>query len=178
MDHTAPTTTTRHDTPIGTLTLAATELGLVSSSFTVPTKISTRLSTLTGTDSPAARTWLNQTRTELDEYFAGDRQTFTVPLDLRLAGTFDRSVLAALTKVPHGTTTTYGRLGASIGLPREDIRKVGQALSRNPILIVIPCHRVIGADGALTGYAAGLPAKRRLLDLESTQPQLDLDLSA
>jgi methylated-DNA-[protein]-cysteine S-methyltransferase len=178
MDHTAPATTVHHETPIGTLTLAATELGLVSSSFTIPNKISTRLSALTGTDSPAAQAWLNRTRTELDQYFAGDLRTFTVPLDLRLAGSFDRSVLTALTNVPHGTTTSYGRLGAALGLPREDIRKVGQALSRNPILIVIPCHRVIGADGTLTGYAAGLPAKRRLLDLEGNQHQLNLNLSA
>ncbi|HEX4701839.1 MAG TPA: methylated-DNA--[protein]-cysteine S-methyltransferase [Pseudonocardiaceae bacterium] len=185
MEHTAPalprpTTTIRHDTPIGTLTLAATELGLVSSSFTPPDKISTRLSirAITGTDSPAAQTWLDQTRTELDQYFAGNLRAFTVPVDLQLAGTLDRSLLAVLAQVPYGATTSYGRLGARLGLPPEDIRKVGQAMARNPVLILLPCHRVLGADGTLVGYAAGLPAKRRLLDLESNQSQLDLNLTA
>lgn len=164
-------TAIRHGTPIGTLTLAATEQGLATCSFAPPDQIRGH------PVSPAAQTWLDQARTELDRYFAGTLQSFTVPLDLHLAGRFNQSVLSGLAQVAYGTTTTYGRLTTALNRPPTDARKVGAALGRNPIVIILPCHRVVGADNALIGYAGGLPAKRRLLDLESGVPQLDLDLN-
>ncbi len=179
METISPLHTTTHHTPIGDLTLAATENGLVSSSFAGPDQVRRRLRqhAVPATDSPPAVAWLDQARTELDSYFDGKLRTFTVPVDLTLAGDFDRSVLTALIKVDYGSTTTYGRLAGELGLPREDIRKVGAALARNPVLVAVPCHRVVGFDGALVGFAGGLPAKRWLLDLESDQPQLSLDLT-
>lgn len=167
-----------HTTPAGLMTLAATDIGLVSCSFEDPGTISARLSEhdVPNTTSPRALDHLKLARSELDCYWTTDLRQFTVPIDLRLAGTFDRVVLAALGSVDYGTTMSYGQLAARMGLPPVDSRKVGQALGRNPVLIVVPCHRVVGADGALVGYAGGLPNKRRLLDLESEVPRLDLDL--
>lgn len=177
---TQSTATITHHTPIGDLTLAATERGLVSSSFASPNQIQRRLTqrAVPSCGSPPAQTWLDRARAELDSYFAGTLRAFTVPVDLSLAGEFDKSVLSALSRVGYGSTTTYGRLTAELGLPREDTRKVGAALARNPVPVVVPCHRVIGADGNLVGFAGGLPAKRWLLDLETDQPQLALDLTA
>jgi methylated-DNA-[protein]-cysteine S-methyltransferase len=101
---------------------------------------------------------------QLDEYFAGRRRSFDLQLDL--SGTpFQRLVWNALRQVAYGATTTYGELAAALGRPGA-ARAVGAANARNPISIVVPCHRVIGANGALTGYGGGLDTKRRLLDLE------------
>ena len=152
-------------TPIGTLTLAATEVGIVSCSFTAPTEEMD----LSGTE---AAEWRVRAARELDAYFAGELREFTVPVDLRLASEFDRRVLGGLAEVGYGSTTSYGRLGAALGLPAEAVRGVGAALGRNPVWIIVPCHRVVAADGALTGYAGGLTAKRTLLDLESDVPRL------
>jgi len=154
--------------------LAATEQGLAICSFAPP---DARLAHLPDTDTSAAQAWLDQARTELDQYFAGTRQSFTVPLDLRLAGKFDRSVLSALEPVTYGTTTTYGSLTRALNRPATDARKVGAALARNPVVIIVPCHRVVGTNNTLTGYAGGLPAKRQLLDLEGSDPQLTLNLT-
>jgi methylated-DNA-[protein]-cysteine S-methyltransferase len=166
--------TVTHTTSIGDLTLAATSQGVVTISGAPSTTVKARLAArnVQDTDSPAAQAWLDRTRTELDQYFAGTRRSFTVPTDMRLAGQFDRTTLAALNNIPYGTTASYGQLAALLGLPREDIRKVGQAMARNPVLIIVPCHRIVGADGTLTGYAGGLPAKRHLLDLENDQQSL------
>ncbi|NGO69827.1 methylated-DNA--[protein]-cysteine S-methyltransferase [Streptomyces sp. SB3404] len=104
-------------------------------------------------------------RVQLDAYFAGDLKDFALPLAAR--GTdFRERVWAALDSIPFGATTTYGELAARIGAPRAAVRAVGAAVGANPLLIVRPCHRVIGADGSLTGYAGGLDRKRRLLALE------------
>ncbi len=103
-------------------------------------------------------------RRQLEEYFAGRRQEFDLPW--RMAGTsFQQLVWDALVRIPFGTTITYAQLAARIGRPGA-ARAVGHANSRNPISIIVPCHRVIGADGALAGYAGGLEKKRWLLDLE------------
>jgi len=100
-------------------------------------------------------------REQLAAYFAGERTAFDLPL--RLDGSaFERRVWAALREIPHGTTTTYGELADRIGEPGK-ARAVGWANSRNPVAIVVPCHRVVGARGALTGYAGGLDRKRALL---------------
>jgi methylated-DNA-[protein]-cysteine S-methyltransferase len=152
-------------TPIGTLTVAATDTGIVSCSFTAPTGDVDLSGDLAGR-------WRDQAAHELDAYFAGELREFTVPVDLRLASEFDRKVLDGLADVGYGNTTSYGRLGATLGLPAEAVRGVGAALGRNPVWIIVPCHRVVAADGALTGYAGGLAAKRTLLDRESDVPRL------
>lgn len=101
---------------------------------------------------------------QLREYFAGERQTFDLPLDA--TGTpFQRSVLAALRAIPYGETRSYSDIAAAIGRPKA-VRAVGAANARNPLPIVVPCHRVVGKDGTLTGFGGGLPAKRHLLALE------------
>jgi methylated-DNA-[protein]-cysteine S-methyltransferase len=101
---------------------------------------------------------------QLAEYFAGARTGFDIPLRPRGAA-FDQRVWDALREIPHGTTVTYGELAASIGSPGQ-ARAVGAANARNPISIVVPCHRVLGADGKLVGYGGGLDRKRALLALE------------
>ena len=110
---------------------------------------------------------------QLDEYFAGDRREFDVALDPDGGSDFERRVWEALSEIPYGETESYGELAARIDHPGH-ARAVGAANGRNPIAIVIPCHRVIGANGQLTGYAGGLERKRLLLDLEAPISQLDL----
>ena len=101
---------------------------------------------------------------ELEEYFAGERRDFTFPLDLR--GTdFQRSCWRALLAIPYGETRSYGDIARAVGKPNA-FRAVGMANNRNPIAIVVPCHRVIASDGTLCGYGGGLDVKRRLLELE------------
>jgi methylated-DNA-[protein]-cysteine S-methyltransferase len=107
---------------------------------------------------------LREAAEQLREYFAGDRRAFD--LALRPAGTpFQREVWTALLDVPYGETASYGELAARIGRPAA-VRAVGLANGRNPISIVVPCHRIVGSDGSLTGYGGGIERKRRLLDLE------------
>ena len=115
---------------------------------------------------------LGCTRRQLDEYFAAQRREFDLPLDPR--GTdFQRRVWKRLLDIPYGETTTYGRLATDLGDAKAS-RAVGLANGSNPIPIVIPCHRVIGADGSLTGFGGGLTIKQQLLDLERShrQPRL------
>ena len=108
---------------------------------------------------------LEQAKQQLAEYFAGRRQVFDLPL--RVQGTpFQQRVWAALREIPYGQTRSYKQIAEQIGSPNAS-RAVGMANNRNPIAILIPCHRVIGADGSLTGYAGGLAAKERLLALEA-----------
>lgn len=105
---------------------------------------------------------------QLDEFFAGDRMAFDLPF--RMVGTdFQRSVWNELLRIPYGETATYAEIAASIGKPTA-VRAVGAANGRNPLSIVVPCHRVVGSDGSLTGYAGGIERKQWLLDLESTLP--------
>jgi methylated-DNA-[protein]-cysteine S-methyltransferase len=108
--------------------------------------------------------------TQLEEYFSGHRDTFDVSLQMH--GTpFERRVWAALQEIPYGETTSYGELASRIGQP-TGARAVGLANGRNPIAVIVPCHRVIGANGSLTGYGGGLERKRILLELELGQSQL------
>jgi methylated-DNA-[protein]-cysteine S-methyltransferase len=118
-------------------------------------------------DGPAPRGWrrddarFREEARQLAEYFAGERTVFEIPV--RLEGpAFDRRVWDALREIPHGTTTSYGELAARIGAPGR-ARAGGAANARNPVAVVVPCHRVIGANGHLTGYAGGLERKRALL---------------
>ena len=107
---------------------------------------------------------LDEAARQLEEYFAGGREQFALPLAPR--GTdFQRSVWRALAEVPYGTTVSYGELATRVGAPA---RAVGVGLGANPIVIVLPCHRVIGADGGLTGFGGGVARKERLLALEGS----------
>ena len=110
------------------------------------------------------RSALGRVREALEAYFAGELREFRLPLAPR--GTdFQLRVWSALQRIPHGTTISYARLAARVGCPRAP-RAVGRANATNPISIVVPCHRVVGSDGSLTGYAGGLARKRALLELE------------
>ncbi len=147
--------------PIGDLFLAATGRGLCRISYTID-----------GQEEFLARTFgvrvlrapIDEVRRELEEYFDGRRQQFDVALDVRTVG-FQQSVLQELARVPYGQTDTYGQLAAKVGRPAA-ARAVGMVMNRNPIPIVLPCHRILGANGSLTGYAGGLHVKRALLELE------------
>jgi methylated-DNA-[protein]-cysteine S-methyltransferase len=107
---------------------------------------------------------IKKTAGQIDEYLAGKRKRFTIPLDPQ--GTeFQLAVWRELQNIPFGETRSYKNIAAAIGRPKA-VRAVGMANNRNPIVIIVPCHRVIGHDGSLTGYGGGLPLKRRLLELE------------
>jgi methylated-DNA-[protein]-cysteine S-methyltransferase len=108
---------------------------------------------------------LDPVRTQLEEYFAGARTTFEIPLAM-IGNGFELSVWAALQEIPYGETVSYGAIARAIGHPTA-FRAVGLANGRNPVAVIVPCHRVIGADGSLTGYGGGLERKRLLLDLEA-----------
>ena len=150
------------DSPVGTLRLAATDKGLAEISFERPRRGRQR----TGIEN-ARHPVLVETERQLREYFAGRRQAFELTLDL--AGTpFQQSVWNALLTIPFGETRTYGELARQVGRPSA-ARAVGAANGQNPVAIVAPCHRVIGASGDLTGFAGGLDAKARLLRLEGAR---------
>jgi methylated-DNA-[protein]-cysteine S-methyltransferase len=166
--------TTTFASPLGPLHLAASDTGLTR--CTLRTVRPTTRPDDRNSDGQGAPAWLELARRELDAYFAGTLRAFTVPVDLSGVAQPHRRILAALSGVGYGRTTTYGALATELGLAEDGPRTVGGAMARNPVWIVVPCHRVLGAGGALTGYAGGLPAKRRLLDLEAqpTRPQLAL----
>lgn len=109
---------------------------------------------------------LDAVRSRLDAYLAGRERGLDLPVDLALATAFQREVLCLLREVRYGSTTSYGALATALGRPGAS-RAVGAALGANPLCLVLPCHRVVAASGALTGYAGGLAAKRFLLDLEA-----------
>jgi methylated-DNA-[protein]-cysteine S-methyltransferase len=155
------------DSPIGPLLVAASERGVCRISFDpVPEGIVDELARVFGVRVlRAPRREVDHARRELDEYFAGTRQAFSVPLDLRVSAPFAREILERLARVPFGETTTYGNLATAAGRPRA-ARAVGTVMNRNPIPIVLPCHRVVGATGSLVGYAGGLDRKAALLRLE------------
>ena len=109
-------------------------------------------------------------REQLVEYFAGERRSFDLPVARR--GTlFQEDVWEELSRIPFGETRTYGQVAEAIGWPGEAI-EVGSACAANPVLLVVPCHRVVGADGSLKGYAGGIPVKERLLGFEASQKPL------
>ena len=116
-------------------------------------------------DQPAGGQMAQAAAEQLAEYFQQRRQEFTVPVDISTLPPFTRQVLAACATIPGGDTRTYGQLATQVGRPRG-ARAVGQALGRNPVPILIPCHRVISSDGSLGGFGAGMEMKRRLLELE------------
>jgi methylated-DNA-[protein]-cysteine S-methyltransferase len=157
------------DSPIGPLFVAASGQGLAAISFrTDPDEQLDRLARIAGPRVLRSARSVESTRRELDEYFEGDRRVFDLSLDLRGLPSFTLSVLNELARVPYGETTTYGALAARIGHPRA-ARAVGTVMNRNRIPIVLPCHRVVGSSGDLTGYAGGLDVKRTLLELEGAR---------
>jgi methylated-DNA-[protein]-cysteine S-methyltransferase len=111
---------------------------------------------------------LDDAAAQLEQYFARGRRTFELPIVLP-GSEFDRRVLEATARIGYGERSTYGAIAAELGLEAERARDVGGALGRNPLPIVVPCHRVVGADGGLTGYGGGLERKAFLLDLEAPQ---------
>jgi len=155
------------ESPVGDLLLAATRVGLCAISFDPdPDRYLSELSEAFGPRVLEVSEPLEDTVAQLDEYFRGERQDFELPLDLSAVTTFRRQILEELVEVPYGAVTTYATLARDAGRPGA-ARAVGGAMNRNPIPIVLPCHRVIGANGSLTGYAGGLPRKKNLLALES-----------
>jgi methylated-DNA-[protein]-cysteine S-methyltransferase len=160
MTRTSFTAQTRISTPLGPLTLAATTRGLALAWFDGQKHRSETV------DAPvnAQHAHLAQAAREFAEYFAGQRKVFDVPLDPQ--GTdFQEAVWQLLLKVPLGQLSTYGALAEQLGKPSAS-RAVGAAVGRNPIGIIVPCHRIVGRDGSLTGYAGGLHRKEALLQLE------------
>ncbi len=149
------------DTPIGTLLVATTDRGLCQISFD-PDRGLDELSEAAGRRVLRVPRRIDAVRRELDEYFEGRRTEVDLPLDVSRVPEFQRVVLHELALVPYGEVTTYGALAARVGKPRA-ARAVGGAMNRNPIPIVLPCHRVIGASGSLTGYGGGLDRKEWLL---------------
>jgi methylated-DNA-[protein]-cysteine S-methyltransferase len=156
------------DTPLGTLTISATTRGIVRIAFDnedlgnvleeLARKVSPRI-----LNAPAR---LDSARRELDEYFAGRRETFDLPLDWALSSGFRRAVLAATARIPYAGTRTYGQIAAAAGSPKA-YRAAGTALATNPIPIIVPCHRVLPASGAAGSYRGGTARKRQLLQLEA-----------
>lgn len=154
------TSYTEHPSPLGTLLLAATDQGLCGLYFEEHKYFSGPGEWMRSDAHPHLR----QAAKELDEYFAGRRTRFDVPLDLR--GTpFQQSVWEALQSLSFGDTSTYLAIATRIANPKA-VRATGTAIGRNPVSIIVPCHRVLGVSGALSGYAGGLERKRYLLALE------------
>jgi methylated-DNA-[protein]-cysteine S-methyltransferase len=164
------------DTQIGPLLLAVTERGLCRISFDPePDRETETLARMFGVRVLRAPRELDPVRRELEEYFEGRRRDFDLPLDLRGREGFSRDILERLAKVPYGEVTTYKSLAVEAGNPRA-ARAVGTIMNRNPIPIVLPCHRVVGSNGSLVGYGGGLERKRLLLDLEAGMPRLDIHI--
>jgi len=154
--------TATYDSPLGSILLAASDQGLAGLWFEGQrhwplASASWREYT--------AHTVLTETRHQLDAYFAGTRLAFNLPLDLSIGTAFQSRVWQALCAIPAGVTQSYAAVAARLGAPRA-ARAIGAAVGRNPVSIVVPCHRVLGAAGTLTGYAGGLERKAALLRLE------------
>jgi len=160
------------DSPVGRLYLAATDEGLTHILFVAQMDHEPQAVPGAG----AAARIVRETARQLADYFAGRRRDFDVPL--APAGTeFQRAAWKALAEVPYGETISYAELAQRMERPRA-IRAVGAANGANPIPIILPCHRIIGADGTLTGYGGGLETKRRLLSLEGVEAQGGLAFDA
>ncbi len=153
----------RCKTPLGPLRLLASDQGLAGLWFDDQKHRPAELDGLW--PHQPSHPWLQQAQEELDEYFGARRRSFSLPLDLTAGTAFQQTVWQALLEVTHGQTRSYGELAAHLGRPQA-ARAVGMAVGFNRISIIVPCHRVIGSRGELTGYAGGLHRKRRLLELE------------
>ncbi|WP_239085954.1 methylated-DNA--[protein]-cysteine S-methyltransferase [Catellatospora methionotrophica] len=142
------------DTPIGPLSCAVDDIGLCALQFgalDVAQEADPLLADVAG---------------QLTAYFAGELVAFTMPVSVRRGSDFERAVWAELSRIPYGETHTYGEVARAVGDP-DAARAVGVACNRNPVAVVVPCHRVVGANGKLVGFGGGLPRKRQLLELEA-----------
>ncbi len=165
---------TRHPTPVGTLTLAASDDAVLSCAFASPEEVLARLTACRGVTveepTDVREDLLARTRAQLDAYLSGRLRAFSLPVDLRLASPFVRHTVASLDGfAAYGRTGTYGALAQRMGRPGA-ARAVGRALGANPVCVIVPCHRVVASSGGVSGYAGGVAAKRYLLDLEATTP--------
>ena len=157
---------TRVQSPLGTILIAATVKGLTGLWFTENQRyLPAQVAGPGAWPEDAGHPVLKQVSLQLAEYFAGQRSHFDVPLDLRCGTAFQQSVWQALLKIELGETLSYGDVSQRIGNPAA-VRAVGGAVGRNPVSIIVPCHRVVGSNGTLTGYGGGLDRKTALLRLE------------
>lgn len=150
------------ETPLGQVTLAASEAGLAGVWFAGQKHFPATSRDWTEHTGHAV---LQEAASQLSAYFAGQRSHFDLPLDMRGGSEFQQAVWQALLKIPPGVTCSYAALSSAIGRPSA-VRAVGGAIGRNPLSVVVPCHRVVGSAGILTGYAGGLDRKTALLRLE------------
>lgn len=149
------------DSPIGQLSVAVDEAGICGVQFGAVEGAQPAEAIDQG---PTG--WLHAAVDELRRYFAGDLTSFTVPLSVRRGSEFERAVWREMTLIPYGETRTYGQVARAVGDP-DAARAVGVACNRNPIPVIVPCHRIVGAGGKLVGFGGGLPRKRHLLELEA-----------
>lgn len=156
--------------PVGTLTLVASYKGLCAILWENDDPERVRTGPL---EEDKSHPVLRETERQLQDYFAGKLERFTVPLDFASGTDFQKKVWTALTTIPFGETRSYAQIATQIGHPKA-VRAVGAANGKNPISIIAPCHRVIGSNGKLTGFAGGLEAKALLLGLEAKERQLPL----
>jgi methylated-DNA-[protein]-cysteine S-methyltransferase len=156
------------DSPVGSLLLAATPAGLVRVAFEREDhdEVLAQLAVDVSPRILRAPARLDDVARQLDEYFAGGRHRFDVPVDLQLAHGFRRTVLDHLRDIAYGTTASYSAVAAASGSPAA-VRAVGSACANNPVPVVVPCHRVVRSDGSIGQYLGGPDAKRMLLDLEA-----------
>jgi methylated-DNA-[protein]-cysteine S-methyltransferase len=153
------------ETPIGPVQAYATEKGLLATFFSDHKNQNTaRWSHFK--DAPGHGIF-KQTKQELDEYFSGNRKEFSIPLDQNFGTEFQQKVWSILRQIPFGSTISYKEQAVRLGTPKS-VRAVAQANGKNPLSIIVPCHRVIASNGKLQGYAGGLDVKRRLLELEAS----------
>lgn len=156
------------DTPIGELSLTADDTGVCGVRFgRVESAVDAGPAGAEppGTEPPGGG-WLSLAVAELRAYFAGELTDFTVPVSVRRGSDFERAVWRQMTLIPYGEMRTYGQVAAAVGDP-GGARAVGVACNRNPIPVIVPCHRIVGAGGKLVGFGGGLPRKRHLLELEA-----------
>lgn len=151
--------------PLGDLRLVASTRGLAGLWFVQRQRHEPPAERLTAWQTVASHPVLDAAARQLGEYFHGQRQRFDLALDLEQGTPFQRSVWRALLAIPAGATTSYGTLATGLGRPQA-VRALGAAVGRNPLSIIVPCHRVVGSNGSLTGYAGGLDRKQALLELE------------
>ena len=156
---------TTFQSPLGKMIIAATDKGLAGLWFDGQRHLPPELAGPAVWPSDPEHPVLKQVIVQLNEYFSGERSNFDVLLDLACGSAFQQSVWQALLAIPQGDTASYSEVSQRIGKPAA-VRAVGAAVGRNPVSIIVPCHRVMGANGALTGYAGGLHRKSALLKLE------------
>ena len=156
--------------PLGKITMAATDKGLAGLWFEGQKHLPAELQGSQAWPENANHPVLQMASQQLTEYFAGERAAFKLPLDLAGGTAFQQSVWQALLKIESGSTQSYGDISRQIGKPTA-FRAVGAAIGKNPVSVIVPCHRVIGGKGALTGYAGGIDRKTHLLRLEKALPE-------